>query len=281
MSMIDEPRRVRVLHVEDDALFADLVRAMLEAVAPELEVEHAGGLSAALARLVQDRYEVIVTDLDLPDSEGAETVRHLQRAAHRAPLVVLSGTGDLEAVVESIHEGADDFAVKGDLDADGVAQLVRLALEHGRRQTRPRRPETAPSRPPGLAALRTVGGNLLKVVDRIGLHLVLVLVRVPGSGPDLQQLFGVLRGALRRADFVCRVSPDELAVVLVGRRPEPGAGMARLEAAIAASGTGPDARLGFAVYDREHPASVDGLITQARRAARPLGGTNGSPPGSK
>lgn len=275
----DGPGPVRVLLVEDDAAFADLVRAMLGVAAPEFEVEHAGRLSSALARLVRDRYDVVVTDLNLPDSTGSETVRHLQRAAHQVPLVVLSGIGDIDVALDAIHEGADDFVVKGALDADTVARLVRVALERRRRQATGPTAEAAPFRPPGLAALRTVGGHLLQVVDRLGLHLGLVVLRVEadrrgsrGQRPGLLEVSEVLRSTLRRADLVCRVGPDELAVVLVSHRPELGAAVARLEAAVVASGAGPDVRVGFAAYDCEHPVSVDQLIVQARHGARPVSG---------
>ena len=76
---------------------------------------------------------LILTDLDLPDSDGPATVRHLQRAAPGVPLIVLSGNGDLDVALECIREGADEFLVKGSPGFQALGRLLRLALERRHR----------------------------------------------------------------------------------------------------------------------------------------------------
>ncbi len=131
----------RLLLLEDDPRLAELVRHVLADSAPEFNVEHVGRLSTALARLVRQRFSLIVTDLDLPDSHGPATVRHLQRAAPNLPLVVLSGQGDRNVAQECIRDGADEFLVKGTPGFQALGQLTRLALKR-RNERRDEQPRT-------------------------------------------------------------------------------------------------------------------------------------------
>ena len=128
--------RLLLLLLEDDPRLAELVRHVLAASAPEFDVQHVGRLSAALARLVRQPFSLILTDLNLPDSDGPATVRHLQRAAPGVPLVVLSGNGDLDVALECIREGADEFLVKGTPGFQALGRLLRLALERRHRTMR-------------------------------------------------------------------------------------------------------------------------------------------------
>ncbi len=128
--------RLLLLFLEDDPRLAELVRHVLAESAPEFDVQHVGRLSTALARLVRQPFSLILTDLNLPDSDGPATVRHLQRAAPGVPLVVLSGTGDLDVAMECIREGADEFLVKGTPGFQALGRLLRLALERRHRTMR-------------------------------------------------------------------------------------------------------------------------------------------------
>ena len=121
------------LLLEDDPGFAEFVRHVLADAAPEFEVDHVARLSTAMARLARQPISLIITDLDLPDSRGAATVRHLQRAAPTLPVIVLSGEADVEVALECIREGADEFLVKGTLGFQGLSRLIRLALERRQR----------------------------------------------------------------------------------------------------------------------------------------------------
>lgn len=262
---------LRVLLVEDDPAFASVVRSMLAEAAPDVEVEHAGRLSAALAQIVRSQFGVIVTDLSLPDSDGPETVRHLLRAAPDVPLVVLSGVADMQVAIDVIHEGADDFVVKGALDADSVARLVRVAAERSKRMAYAHRPTGEADE----ATLLAVGTQLSELVRRHGLYLGLVIVRAevhagrPGFHLSrLMQAMEVLRRTIRRCDFIGRSAEAELAVVMVSRSPEIYPAVRRLEATLAAA-VGTDVEIGFAANDPNRPVPFAMLVEQAREVVGP------------
>jgi DNA-binding NtrC family response regulator len=132
----NDEERLLLLLLEDDPRFAELVRHVLAESAPEFDVQHVGRLSAALACLVRQPFSLILTDLNLPDSEGPATVRHLRRASPHAPLVVISGDTNLDVAMECVREGADEFLVKGTPGFQSLGRLLRLALERRHRTMR-------------------------------------------------------------------------------------------------------------------------------------------------
>lgn len=84
----------RILLVEDDPTFAKLVQAQLRTLsAPRCETILVATLAEARARLTSERFDAVLTDLGLPDSNGAGTVAALVALARGAPVVVLSGSG--------------------------------------------------------------------------------------------------------------------------------------------------------------------------------------------
>ena len=268
----DEP--VRVLLVEDDARFVELVRYVLGTGAdPRFVVEHAGRLSDALARLARDHIDVLVSDLHLPDSDAMSTVRYLSRAAPDLPLIVLTSDVDPARSLDAIRAGADDYVVKGTLGVQALARLCLFALER-RRNLTARLGRGAEE--PGRRELEILGRHLLKVADRTNLHLSLLFLRVEGSGGlgaehrGADRLARLLRVTLRRCDVVARIDTEEVVVVLVMQQPDPHITVSRMARAIMAAGGDLRVRVGVATYDPGQGDTVEDLLARARQDLRPV-----------
>jgi signal transduction histidine kinase len=121
---------LKVLLIEDRPSAADLVREMLggdEGLSYELI--HVPRLSEGLEQLSAGDLDVILLDLHLPDSQGLETFR---RTAARAPgvaIVVLSSLDDRAIAVEAVSQGAQDYLVKGRVEAERLKRVLRHAVE--------------------------------------------------------------------------------------------------------------------------------------------------------
>jgi two-component system cell cycle sensor histidine kinase/response regulator CckA len=130
--MIDH---VRILLIEDDRADARLIRELLsEAREMSFTVEGAETLAEGVARLPAVRPDVVMLDLGLPDSVGLETVRRLlEQAGQRIPiLIVLSIVEDQELAVQAVQLGAQDYLIKGLVDAGGLVRSIRYARERRR-----------------------------------------------------------------------------------------------------------------------------------------------------
>jgi PAS domain-containing protein len=75
---------------------------------------------------------VILLDLGLPDAAGIEAVRMARAAAPHIPLVVLTGWDDDVMASQALHEGAQDYLIKGQLDIRAMLRAIRYAIERKR-----------------------------------------------------------------------------------------------------------------------------------------------------
>jgi signal transduction histidine kinase/ActR/RegA family two-component response regulator len=113
-----------VLLVEDDASHAMLIKRALRDFAQE--VEHVGSLAQALQALTMSKPQVLVVDLNLPDSRGVSHLKSLKNAAPEAAILVLTSSTSLADAVEAMKLGARDYIVKN-FDAH-FKEVLGLAL---------------------------------------------------------------------------------------------------------------------------------------------------------
>jgi signal transduction histidine kinase len=118
-----------VLLIEDNPGDADLVRLRLVESNPLVDVSCVNRLSDGLASLKKTPPSLILLDLNLPDSQGAETFRRLLECAPDVPVVILSGQDDQALAVKALHQGAQDYLVKDKLTSGNLDRAMRYAVE--------------------------------------------------------------------------------------------------------------------------------------------------------
>src|SRR5690242_12730120 len=96
----------RVLLIEDDPEYGQLINAVLAACGDMFEVRSASSLAAGLALLPQYLPELVLVDLNLPDSSGYDTFLRVWERAKSIPIVVLTGLDDDYLAVRAVEEGA-------------------------------------------------------------------------------------------------------------------------------------------------------------------------------
>lgn len=132
----------RLLLVEDNPADARLIQHLLTesaasswGVAP-FEFLVARCLAEATPLLSRTDLAVVLLDLSLPDSTGLATVRSAHALAPNTPIVVLTGLDDNLIGLQAVHEGAQDYLVKGDMDATLLVRAIRYAIERQRLRAR-------------------------------------------------------------------------------------------------------------------------------------------------
>ena len=127
------PTSTKILLVEDSPGDARLIRELLSSAhGHRFSVECVGGLAAGLERLCDDGIDVVLLDLGLPDSRGFDTFAQVQALSPGIPIVVLTGTDDVELALRAVGAGAQDYLVKGKVDAEALSRTMRYAIERKR-----------------------------------------------------------------------------------------------------------------------------------------------------
>ena len=124
---------VRVLLVEDEPVSAALVgRILRDTPTGSFELIHRPTLRAALANSAEELFDVVLLDLNLPDSEGLATFEALRQKLPITPLVILTAAEDESLALQAIQGGAQDYLFKSQLDARMLVRVVRYAIERKR-----------------------------------------------------------------------------------------------------------------------------------------------------
>ena len=233
-----------LLLVEDNPADARLVRAMVEAAGgSRFQVVEAATLGAALAVLDAVAVDAVLLDLSLPDSSGIETLTRLLARTRSVPIVVLTAVDDEVLAIRMVHEGAQDYLVKGGIDPRLLGRTLRHAMErHALMQDL----ESARVREAHRATHDDLTGlpNRVLFTDRVGHalaaarryeeHFAVGFVDVDGF-KGINDRFGHavgdqvlvhvalrLSGIVRRSDMVARFGGDEFTLLVErvqGREP--------------------------------------------------------------
>lgn len=122
-----------MLLIEDNPGDVRLLQEYLkEGSTCRFQITQADRLSVGLARLAESRFDVVLLDLSLPDSQGIDTLLRLHEAAKGVPIVVLTGTEDDVLGVRLIQAGAQDYLVKGQVTGYLLIRSIRYAAERKR-----------------------------------------------------------------------------------------------------------------------------------------------------
>jgi diguanylate cyclase (GGDEF)-like protein len=126
-------RPLRVLAVEDNPGDAVLVREMLREADPKgFDLVHADTLAAGMDVLMTGGADCVLLDLSLPDAEGLDALAQVQNVSLEVPVIVLSGRSDERLAVRAVQEGAQDYLIKGQVDARLLARAINYAIERKR-----------------------------------------------------------------------------------------------------------------------------------------------------
>ncbi|MDW8273735.1 MAG: response regulator [Chitinophagales bacterium] len=123
-------KTLKVLLIEDNPGDAFLIKFYLgESVNPQFETHHAETIKQAFELLNQNHYDIILQDLNLPDSLGIASVKNLLEKYPGNLVLVLTGLSDEELGLETVRYGAQDFLVKGKFDGKVLISTVLFAYE--------------------------------------------------------------------------------------------------------------------------------------------------------
>ena len=119
---------MRVLVIEDEPMVARVVARALES---EYTVDVSDSATEGAQRALDEPYDAILLDLELPDGDGLDVVRAMRRAGSTTPVLIMTGRGDDEHIVRGLDAGADDYLLKPLGSTDVLRARVRAAIRRG------------------------------------------------------------------------------------------------------------------------------------------------------
>lgn len=275
-----------VLLVEPDESASDRITELLHQAGGSFRVHRVGGLSEALERITGGGVDVVILELELPDSQGLVTFERLSAFAPSVPIVVLTTEPDEETALAAVQGGAQDVLVRDELSPGVLSRTLSYAVERHRL----------------LAALRSLsliddltglynrrgfgdlGEQYLKLSRRGGRPLTLVFLDVDRfktindtmghhtGDRALLRIAEMLRASFRSSDLLARFGGDEFAVLAPESDEPPEFLVERVRKAIRAfneSSRDPfrlSVSIGTARFEGDPDVRLDDLVSEADAA---------------
>ncbi len=121
--------RIKVLLIEDNPADAVFIEEILkEAKDFSFDVEWKERLSIGLERLAKKGVDIVLLDLNLPDSKGFNTFTRTLAQAPEIPIIVLTGLDDETLAIRAVRTGAQDYLIKKHVNSSLLVRTIRYAI---------------------------------------------------------------------------------------------------------------------------------------------------------
>ncbi|MBN1256755.1 MAG: response regulator [Planctomycetes bacterium] len=121
---------LKILTVDDNPVDQKLIAlALKKSVDINFSMLTAATLTEALDTIQRDKVDLLLVDLDLPDSSGLATLEQVVAAGHNLPIIAIINSSEEDQGVEAIRMGASDYLIKNNFPSDMLIRSIRHSLE--------------------------------------------------------------------------------------------------------------------------------------------------------
>lgn len=275
----------RVLLVEDEPVTARVTRRMLEQIgAGRYAITHTTNLDDTLGILNTEDFDVVLADLNLPDSKGLNTPEVIMASDPDVPVIVLTSTESDEIGIKAVQLGAQDYLVKGGFSDSALNRSILYSVERHRLK-RTIRQLAVIDELTGLYNRRgfnSLKGDLLQRAREEGHqgyicyfdldHFKSINDRFGHAAGDeaLNEFSGILRRVFRKQTILVRIGGDEFLAMGIESRPGLLEENLQLLGALVTernrdrnSGYQLETSLGIAHFDRDSSFDMDQVLAEA------------------
>ena len=273
----------QVLLVEDSYDYGQILVALLQSEAPNrFHLRQVPRLTESLVLLKEQPFDIILLDLNLPDSDGLETFRRLHTSCPDLPIVILTSLVDESQAIRAVHEGAQDYLFKTDIEAAQLARSLQYAIERNRSLAKLRHLSMTDE----LTGLLNRRGFLSLAEQQLRLarrsnHQVLLFFADLDHLKDvndsyghqagdeaLRSVAGLLQATFRSSDVIARIGGDEFCALAIGTHGTGRTILTRLDEGLLQINAGPtpytiNLTIGVAHFDPNDETNLGALLRQA------------------
>lgn len=222
---------IEILLIDNDDQYFRLLReALKETNAQDFTITRADRLSAGLAHLADKHFDVLLIELQLPDSQGYDTYATLKYVSSDTPIVVITVLDDEQIALQTVRAGAQDYLVKGQIQTLSLVRSIYYAIERHRTKEKYQRISLIDE----LTGLYNRRGfyylarQHLKLVNRSKEDLLLILADLDNmkfindnfghleGDAALRTIAKILKKTFRSTDLLSRLDGDEFTIIAFG-----------------------------------------------------------------
>ncbi len=112
---MQEPKKVQILHLENDGNDAELVKAAL-GENPNFSVTQVATRTDFMSQLANNGWDIVLSDKDMPGFDGFEALIMIRGRTPHLPFVFVTGADAPQTVIEAFRKGATDYVLKSQLE---------------------------------------------------------------------------------------------------------------------------------------------------------------------
>src|SRR5579863_6034854 len=124
--------RLRILVVDQDAVDRSAIRRTIDQSALPADIDDAGDVETALARIGEHAHDCILLADDLPGMTAVELAKQVRAGGSLVPIVVIAGHLDEAQLQEAVEAGITDYVLAADLSPRRLAMRIQFAVRVGR-----------------------------------------------------------------------------------------------------------------------------------------------------
>lgn len=172
---------------------------------------HADELSAGIELLNDRSFEIILLDMSLPDSCGADTFFSIHEKATETPIIIITGNRNEEMIGELLQNGAQDYWIKGAIDPDALSRSIYYSIERQRLLVKlKRKTDEVQALQQSLEHIVTNNADAIMVIDSHGV--------IRFANPAAAEIFNRDQKEMLGSDFGFSVSTERALEIDVVRR---------------------------------------------------------------
>ncbi|HWI78678.1 MAG TPA: PAS domain-containing protein, partial [Ramlibacter sp.] len=204
---------IRLLHLEDNAHDAELIRLRLESAGLACEITCVNSRKLFESALARKSFDLVLSDYNVPGYDGLAAIRHAQQVRPDLPVIIISGGLSEEEAVDCLKTGATDYVLKQ--RPQRLENAVRRALVEKDERAALRRAQDEISRQNAfLRQVIDVSPNFIFANDRQGRFILVNRAMAEAYGTTVEAMLGKTAAEINRHEAeVARFIESDLEVM--------------------------------------------------------------------